>query len=341
MHIAGLSDNYTGVVQNVGSEGIGMLAVKEKAMDGTSGRDVIRRCPRNPLIFIDDLPFSSSDIWNAGIVRYEQGYLMLITVEMLEGRCALYRADSDDGEHFTVDAQAFMAPADSGPQQMYENMGVRDPRITSMDGWFYITYVADGDHGLRLGLARTKDFRSVERVGYISQVDVKNGVLFPCKVGGRYLLLKRPDAGSSIWLSYSDDLVFWGSSTVVMTPRGRFWDSTRIGAAAPPIEIDEGWLLIYYGEKSTSAGPLVRLGAAILDREDPSKVLARSNIPILSPREKYERIGDVPNVVFSCGALLEDGRLNLYYGASDSCICRGSAPLEDILQVCFDSERKF
>ncbi len=181
----------------------------------------------------------------------------------------------------------------------------------------------------------------MEQIAYISQVDVKNGVLFPRKVGGKYLLLKRPSTGSSIWLSYSDDLVFWGCSTVLMTPRSRYWDSDRIGAAATPIEIDEGWLLIYYGEKSTSAGPLVRLGAAILDRDDPARVLARSNIPILSPREKYERIGDIPNVVFSCGALLEDGQVNVYYGASDSCICRGAAPLEDILRVCFESEREF
>ncbi len=310
-------------------------------MDRSSGRDVIRRCPSNPLISLGDLPFRSSDIWNAGVVRFGEQYLLLMTVEMLEGRYSIYRADSNDGLHFTVDAEPFMSPADSGPNQMYENVGIRDPRITLIDDWFYISYVADGDHGLRLGLIRTKDFRTVERIAYISQVDVKNGVLFPSKVGGKYLLLKRPDAGSSIWLSYSDDLVFWGGSTVVMTPRGRYWDSNRIGAAAPPIKIDEGWLLIYYGEKHTSAGPLVRLGAAILDYENPSRVIARSNIPILSPREKYERVGDVPNVVFSCGALLEDGQINLYYGASDSCICRGSAPLKEILRICLESGREF
>ena len=194
---------------------------------------------------------------------------------------------------------------------------------------------------MRVALSRTKDFRNVEYLGYISQVDVKNGAVFPKQISGRYATLKRPDAGSSIWVSYSDDLKFWGGESAVMTPRGGFWDSHRIGPAGPPIEIDEGWLLIYYGVKHTSAGPLVRLGAAVLDRDDPSKVLARSNIPILSPREKYERIGDVPNLVFSCGALIEDGIVNLYYGASDSCICLGTAPLKEILQVCFESGREF
>ena len=310
-------------------------------MERSSGRDIVRRSECNPLISLDDLPFRCSDIWNAGVVRFEEDYLLLITVETLEGRCAIYRALGADGEHFTVDARPFMAPAEEGPHRAYENRSIRDPRITPMDGGYYVTYLAEGEHGLRVGLARTGDFRSVERIAYLSQVDVKNGALFPRKVGGRHLLLKRPDAGKSIWLSRSDDLEFWGGDKAVMTPRGGYWDSDRIGAAAPPIEIDEGWLLIYYGEKSTTAGPLVRLGAAILDRDDPGRVLARSNIPLLSPRERYERIGDVPNVVFSCGALLADGQLSVYYGASDSCICLGTAALEDVLRVCFESEREF
>jgi len=310
-------------------------------MDRRSGRDIIARCPGNPLISLEDLPFRSSDLWNAGVVRFGDQYMLLLTVETLVGRYSIYRALSDDGEQFTVDGDPFMVPAQSAPERMYESVGIRDPRITPMDGVYYITYVADGDHGLRLGLARTKDFRSVERMGYISQVDVKNGVLFPEKIAGRYALLKRPNAGSSIWLSYSDDLVFWGGSVAVMTPRGGYWDSNRVGAAAPPIKIDAGWLLIYYGERATNAGPLVRLGAAILDRDDPARVVARSNVPILSPREEYERIGNVPNVVFSCGALLEGDEVNVYYGASDSCICRGTAPLEEIVRTCFESEREF
>ena len=267
--------------------------------------------------------------------------LLLITVETLEGGYSLYRAVSDDGEHFSVDPEPFMAPVTEGLDPMYESVGIRDPRITAVDGAYYIAYLADGDHGQRVALARTEDFRSVERLGSVSQVDVKNGALFPRKVGGRWAMLKRPNAGESIWLAYSDDLAFWGSQTVVKTPRGGHWDSHRVGAAAPPMEIDGGWLLIYYGERSTTSGPLVRLGAAILDRDDPARVLARSNIPILSPRERYERIGDVPNVVFSCGALLEDGQVKIYYGASDSCICLGEASLEEIVRSCRESEREF
>jgi len=310
-------------------------------VDSIPGGDVIARSPANPLISLRDLPFRSSDIWNAGVVRFGEQVLLLITVEMLEGWYEICLAHSGDGKSFVVEAEPFMTPIQDGPNRMYESVGVRDPRITPMDGAYYIAYVADGDHGLRLGVARTEDFRSVRRIAYVSEVDVKNGVLFPRKLGGKYLLLERPNAGGGIWLTYSEDLIFWGSSVVVMAPRGGYWDSDRIGAAAPPIEIDAGWLLIYYGEKRTSAGPLVRLGAAVLDRDDPARVLARSNIPILSPRERYERVGDVPNVVFSCGALLEGRQVILYYGASDSCICRGEAPLGEILRTCVESEREF
>ncbi|MCD6365064.1 MAG: glycoside hydrolase family 130 protein [Planctomycetes bacterium] len=303
--------------------------------------DVIIRFPGNPIISLADMPLRCSDIWNAGVVRFKDQVLLLITIETLQGCYNIHKAVSDDGKSFTIDAKPLLAPTEDRFARMYESVGIRDPRITPLEGQYYITAVADGDHGMRLVLGVTKDFETVERLGYISQVDVKNGMLFPGRIGGRYALLKRPGAGESIWLSYSDDLEYWGSSTAIMTPRGGYWDSDRIGAAVPPMQIDEGWLLIYYGEKGTSAGPLVRLGAAILDRDDPSRVIARSNIPILAPRERYERIGDVPNVVFSCGALLNGGNLDVYYGASDSCICRGTAKLEDVVRTCFESEREF
>jgi predicted GH43/DUF377 family glycosyl hydrolase len=306
-------------------------------MNGHSDFDVICRDEGNPLIRLGDLPFRCGDIWNAGIVRFEGRYLMLLTIETLQGRYCIYKALSDDGCRFEVEPEPWLAPSDDGRGE-YETVGVRDPRITAVDGEYFICYVADGDHGLRIGLTRTKDFSTCQPLEYATQVDVKNGAMFPGKLDGDYLLLHRPCDGASIWLSRSKDLEFWGEEVAVMTPRGGFWDSDRIGAAAPPIAIEQGWLLIYYGQKATSAGPLVRLGAAVLDRDDPARVLGRSNIPILSPRERYERIGDIPNVVFSCGALLEEQRLTIYYGASDSCICRGEARLEDILDVCREGE---
>jgi predicted GH43/DUF377 family glycosyl hydrolase len=307
-----------------------------------TGRDVIRRYRGNPLITIEDLPFVCSDIWNAGAIRFRDEYLLLLTVETLQGLGSVYLARGTNGYDFLVEPEPFMTGSKHEPFAQYEIFGIRDPRVTKIDGTYYITYLADSANGERIGLARTKDFQSVERMQLISEPDTKGACIFAKKFDGRYAMLERPSAGGSIWLTYSDDLTHWGSSTIVLTPRAGYWDSNRIGPAGPPIEFDAGWLLIYYGEKDTSAGPLIRLGAAILDRVDPSRVLARSNIPILAPREKYERIGDVGNVVFSCGALLEDGnQVRVYYGASDSCICLGVGSLDDIIRVCRASQQEY
>jgi predicted GH43/DUF377 family glycosyl hydrolase len=156
-------------------------------------------------------------------------------------------------------------------------------------------------------------------------------------IDGRYARLERPREGGNIWISYSDDLVHWGGWEVVMTARHGYWDYDRLGAAAPPMATDYGWLLLYHGVRSMPGGDLYRLGAAFLDREDPSNVIARSNIPILAPHERYERLGDVPNIVYCCGAILsEDGSgLEIYYGAADSCICLGTVSMDELVRVCF------
>ena len=127
-----------------------------------------------------------------------------------------------------------------------------------------------------------------------------------------------------------------------MTPRWGFWDCDRIGVGAPPMEIEQGWLFIYYGVKGTSAGPLFRLGASILERDDPKHVVGRTNVPILAPREMYERIGDVANLVFSRGAVIEpDNEVKVYYGAADSCICVGVTTVDDIVRACMESDKEF
>lgn len=303
-----------------------------------TGRDIVHRWQGNPLISIQSLGFRIADIRNATVAPLNGETIMLITMESLQGYSLIYKAVSEDGIHFSVHPEPLMNLPTEGPRALYEGYGQRDPRITRLDQTYYISYIADGKRGLRLALAKTDDFEDIEFVGYVTQPDVKNGLLFPQKIDGRYALLKRP-SGGDIWISYSDDLEFWGDERVVMTKRGGHWDASRIGGSAVPILIDKGWLLIYYGIKETSAAPLCRLGAAILDRDDPSQVVARSNIPILSPRERYERIGDVPNVVFSCGAVLheDEDELWIYYGGSDSCICLGMTPVKDVVEFCIAS----
>jgi len=229
--------------------------------------------------------------------------------------------------------------ATDGEFAEFEETGVEDARITYLDDTYYIVYTANSRHGCRLALAKTDDFKTIERIGLISTPDNKNGALFSKKINGSYARLDRPLDGSNIWITYSEDLTYWGRSEVIMTPRGgTFWDGARIGCAAPPIEMKEGWLLMYYGIKNTSGGPIFRMGSALLDLEDPSKVLERCDIPILSPRENYERIGDVSNMIFSCGAVVsEDAKeITLYYGAANNAICMGTAKLSSILKRCKD-----
>jgi len=306
------------------------------------GIDIVYRWEGNPIITIEDFSFKCSDIRNAGAVKVDGEYILLVTIQGLEGHYSIYTARSTDGYHFEMDDGPFMAPSREEEFRIYEELGVLDARVVPLDGSYYISYSALGLHGYRLGLARTDNFRTAQRIGLVSEPDTKGGSLFPRKIGGRYVRLERPREGSSIWITYSEDLEYWGWSEVVMTPRAGFWDSDRIGVAVPPMEIDQGWLLIYYGAKQTSAGPLYRLGAAILDSEDPSKVIGRTNIPILSPREEYERIGDVPNIVFSCGAIVEpDDEVKLYYGAANSCICVGTTKVQEIVRICKESAEEF
>jgi beta-1,4-mannooligosaccharide/beta-1,4-mannosyl-N-acetylglucosamine phosphorylase len=304
--------------------------------------DIIFRFKGNPVIRMDDLSFQASNICNAGAVKIDDIYLLLVTIESLKGHKRLYLARSTNGYDFDVENVPFMKCSEDKALEKYEDISVMDGRITPFEDTYYITYIAEGHHGYRIGLARTDDFKSVTRIGLISTVDTKGGTLFPEKINGRYARLERPWSGGRIWISYSDDLVYWGGSQVVVSSRPGYWDSSRVGDAVPPIRIKDGrWLLIYYGIKETSAGPLFRIGAVFLDADNPAKVVARTNVPILSPRKSYERIGDVTNMIFSCGAIMDDNKLMLYYGASDSCICLGTTTIDEIDQECARSEGEF
>ena len=300
--------------------------------------DVIHRWEGNPLLTVEDIPFPCNTVFNAACAKYKDEYILLLRVEDLTGRSVFALARSDDGLHFEVEDEPVMQPcAEEGCFKEYEAKGIEDPRITKIGDTYYIVYTAVSRYGPLLALAKTMDFKVFERVALISEPENKDGALFPEKINGKYARLDRPVAGgiANIWISYSDDLVTWGNSRCLMTVRDDHWDSWRVGASAQPIKIDHGWLIIYHGVKTASSGPIYRLGAAVLDGDDPSIVRCRTAIPILTPREYYERVGDVNNVVFSCGAILEDdGELKIYYGASDTSICVGMANVDELMQFC-------
>ena len=304
-------------------------------------RDVLKRWERNPIIKLEDIPFRCNTVFNGAAVKFKDTYIFLLRVEDLKGHSVILKAHSEDGYHFVVDKEPCLFPSDVEPYKTYEERGVEDPRIIYLEGIYYVMYTAYSRYGARIALAKTEDFQTYERVALVSGPGNKDGMLFPRKIKGKYVRFDRPIANEigNIWISYSDDLIFWGDSKVVAEIRHDCWDSYRIGASVPPIETKEGWLEIYHGVKMTSAGPIYRLGVFLLELEDPSKMLGRADIPILSPREPYERIGDVNNVVFSCGAVVEEnGDIKVYYGAADTCICIAEGTVKELVECCLEEK---
>ncbi len=305
------------------------------------GPDLLHRWKRNPIITLYDIPYRCNTVFNGSPVKVDGDYLLLLRVEGQQGYSFFSLARGRDGFHFYMDKKPWVLPAKDGPFRIWEENGIEDPRVTFIDDHYYIMYTAVGCYGHRIALARTDDFVSFERVALVSGPGNKDGVLFPEKINGLYARLDRPIGNNigSIWISYSPDLYNWGHSELVMRPRPRYWDSYRIGASAPPIRTERGWLEVYHGVKMTSGGPVYRIGTVMLDLNNPSKVLGRCLAPVLSPREDYERVGDVGNVVFACGLIVEpDGEAKVYYGAADTSICVASAPIEELIESCFQDD---
>ena len=238
-------------------------------------------------------------------------------------------ARSRDGVRFTIDE----VPAIS-PQVDLEEYGVEDPRATLIEGLWYVTYVSVSRWGITTSLATTKDFHTFQRRGVIFLPDHKDVVLFPEKIGGKYVALTRPMPQSfsrifGVWIAFSDDLVEWGGHETVCLPRWERWDELRTGGSTVPFRTKEGWLELYHGVDRNNR---YAMGGLLLDADDPRKVLARSPKPILSPETAYERTGLFNDTIFSCGVVpLDDERVRMYYGAADSCIAAADFSVHDIL----------
>jgi predicted GH43/DUF377 family glycosyl hydrolase len=303
------------------------------------GSGLFRRSDANPILTAADWPYSVNSVFNAGAVRLPSGQtLLLARTEDMRGISHLCAARSDDGvTGWQIDREPTL-PAD--PEHHPEECwGIEDPRITYAPGLgqYAVTYTCFSVGGPGVSLALTRDFRSFERIGVIQTPDNKDAALFPRRFGGRWALLHRPSAPdrlAHIWISFSPDLRHWGDARILVEARrGAWWDASKVGTATPPLETERGWLLLYHGVRTTAAGALYRLGAALLDLEDPTRVLLRSEEWIFGPSEPYERMGDVPDVVFPCGAVMAgDGQtLRVYYGAADTSICLATVGLKEML----------
>jgi len=240
-------------------------------------------------------------------------------------------ARSRDGVHFTVEPHVAL-----GPLVALEEYGVEDPRITFIDGMFHVTYVSVSRWGITTSLAVTADFITFDRKGVILLPDHKDVVIFPEKIGGKYVALTRPMPQSfarifGIWIAFSDEMKEWGGHEPLAMPRWERWDELRTGASAVPFRTERGWLELYHGvDRNTTYA----MGALLMDIDDPRKVIARSPKPILKPTEVYETTGLFNDTVFSCGHIRLDAHrdhIRLYYGAADSVVAAADFDVQEIL----------
>ena len=297
----------------------------------------------NPILTKHDVPYPVETVHNAGVTKYRDRYIMLFRSHLRNGRSIIGLAESADGFDFTVRPEPFLVPAREEPFASYEACGVEDPRISCIDGRYLITYSAYSRHGVRVCLAATTDFETIERVSMITQADYRNVVIFPERIDGRYVRLDRPHSEISpwsIWISYSPDLVHWGDSRLVLRPLTYHWDEMKVGPGATPIRTPEGWLNIYHGVFKTMDGSVYRLGAALHDLDDPATLLGVADDWILQPEDPWEVTGYVHNVVFCCGAVAEDdGTLKIYWGGADTVMCAGTARISDLVELCLTRPR--
>ncbi|MEM9083325.1 MAG: glycoside hydrolase family 130 protein, partial [Planctomycetota bacterium] len=284
--------------------------------------EILWRSVRNPIAGRNPTP-NGHCVYNSAVVRHQDRFVGVFRIDSMNLHPSLHLGHSDDGYHWSFDHDPIeFAGTDGRP---FRPTFAYDPRVTPVDDGYVIAWCNDF-HGPTVALARTADFQTFEYLGNSFVPYNRNGVLFPKRIGGLYTMLHRPsDSGhtpfGSIFLSRSPDLRFWGDHRWVMDPGSTgWWDSTKIGAGPVPIETESGWLMIYHGVISTCNGFSYSIGAALLDLEEPWKVVARSGVMLLSPETDYEVSGRVPNVCFPCAALVDEptGRLALYYGAADT-----------------------
>lgn len=301
-----------------------------------AGTDLFRRHPDNPLLCAGGLPYPAGSIFNPAAALVEGETVLLARVKDLRGLSHLTVCRSRDGfSEWWVDPNpTFEANPDNHPEELW---GVEDPRATWIPemGLWGIVYAAYSRQGHQICMATTPDFKSFDRRGSILSPEDKNAALFPRRCKGKWAILHRPVVtreDAHIWLSFSDDLAHWGDSTMILEcRRGPWWDAQRVGTGPPPLETPEGWLLLYYGARKTSTSSIYHAGFALLDLDDPSRVLRRSAEWVLGPREPYETVGEEPNVILPCGWTVVGDELRLYYGAADTCICGATASLSEVL----------
>ena len=305
-----------------------------------ANEEVLKRYQGNPIITVAGLKNAHS-VFNSAVVPFKGAYAGVFRVDNHRWWSELRTGRSDDGIHWTIgDGPIQFESRDKDVENLSrpENSPY-DPRVIELEGTYYVTFCHYPTKGAgpAIGMAKTKDFKRFTLVHNIIFPFNRNAVLFPRRIHGEFAALHRPsDTGHTpfgdVFYATSPDLIHWGDHHFVFGTAGA-WQATKVGPGPSPLETDEGWLLIYHGVKTTCSGFVYCAGGAILDLEKPWKVRYRSRKYLLAPTELYERVGDVPNVVFPAGMLFDKGtrQLRIYYGCADTCVALATADLDELM----------
>jgi predicted GH43/DUF377 family glycosyl hydrolase len=321
----------------------------------------MQRHPKNPILTRKDIPnisphlIDATSVFNPGAVKFRDKYLLMLRVQSRSRETYFVLAESSNGIDFKVRKEIVeLKGIEKVKEKIYH---IYDARITKLEDKYYIMFAMDMEDICKLGLAVTIDFGSYEFLGIVSDEDNRNGVLFPQKVNGKYLRMDRPNkvqkeggpkSGNTIWLSESDDLISWQPMAPLISGRFHYWDEF-IGSGPPPVKTHDGWLHIYHGVATHfGSANIYQAGVMLLDLKDPTKVTGRCRKNILEPREMYEMVGQVPNVVFPSGMIVEkfdkngfalpQSEVKIYYGAADTVVGLATTTVQELINATQEGE---
>jgi beta-1,4-mannooligosaccharide/beta-1,4-mannosyl-N-acetylglucosamine phosphorylase len=299
---------------------------------------ILRRHPANPIITGEAYPGANS-IFNSGVILKDGRHEAILRIELRTGDSCLVPAHSNDGLHFELESAPMTFPHRE-PFTSHYTAHNYDPRLTEIEGEYYLTYAAGTPWGAVIGMASTRDFVKWRHYDLTSPARNRNSVLFSRKINGKFARLERPFGNphtekAYVWYSESPDLEHWGHYRFVMGSHQR-WNDAKVGPGAPPIYTEEGWLAITHGVRKTCSGFIYCIGACLLDLDEPWRVIARPKCYLMQPQAMYERIGDVANVLFPTAAVhhVENDEVWIYYGAADSCVAVAVATLGELIDFC-------
>ncbi len=296
--------------------------------------DVIWRYSNNPIVGRHDIP-SANSIFNSAVIAKDGAFVGVFRSDNKAMEQQLFLGKSEDAIHWEIEHEPLPLYYENG-----ESAGIAvgyDPRVCKIEDRYYVTWCSPfgGYYGPTIGVAYSYDFKKFYRLHDAYLPFNRNGVLFPRKINGKYMMFSRPsDNGHTpfgdMFLSESPDMEHWGCHHHVMSSGGWAW--TKVGAGPIPIELEDGWLLLFHGVGTTCNGMIYSVGGAILDKESPWIVKYRCKPFLLHPETMYECVGDVPNVCFPCATLQDaaTGRIAIYYGAADTVVALAFAQVDEL-----------